>query len=150
MSFFSRLFGKAQPPSDGDAPFMEFPSDDYRSALDAMTDAFTRLQSGHFGDRWITFSGQGKGHDEDSDTFEDILVRGNTFDLRGQTPDLPALLRFAGLDGQVRAQPDADGMITLANATPEQLARFLDAIFRQHYGIRAHDDEDDYAVGAEW
>ena len=154
VSFFSKLFGGGgKTPSDDDdggGPFMEYPSDEHDSAIAAMTSAFARLQAGDYGDRWITFSGQGRGHDEDSDTFEDVLVRGNTFDLRDQTPDLPALLRFAGLEGQVQAQPDAERMITLANATPDQLARFLDAIFRQHYGIRPHDDEDDYAVGAEW
>ena len=154
MSFFSKLFGKSEPTPDdddgGDAPFMEFPSDDYDSSLAAMTSAFARLKKGDHGDRWITFSGQGKGHDEDSDAFEDVPVRGNTFDLSGQKPDLPALLRFAKLEGQVQPQRDADGLITLANASPDQLARFLDAIFRQHYGIHPHDDEDDYAVGAEW
>jgi hypothetical protein len=156
MSFFSKLFGKTRPSPDDndddadDGPFMEFPSDDYANSLAAMTDAFARLKKGDHGDRWITFSGQGKGHDEDSDAFEDVPVRGNTFDLRGQTPDLPALLRFAKLEGDVQPQRDADGLITLPSATPDQLARFLDAIFRLHYGIHPHDDESDYAVGAEW
>ena len=149
MSFFSKLFGKSSTPPDDDRPFMEYPSDDYDSSLQAMTSAFERLKSGGYTDRWITFSGQGKGHDEDSDQVEEVNVRGNTLDLRGQTLDLPALLQFAKMQGQI-VDVDSEGMVTLPNATPEQMARFLDAVFQKHFGIHPHDDEDDYAVGAEW
>jgi hypothetical protein len=151
MSFFSKLFGKDKtPPPDDNAPIMEYPSDDYNSSLQAMTSVFEQLKAGDYTDRWITFSGQGKGHDEDSDECVDVLVRGNTLDLHGQTLDLPALLQFAKLQDQVQAQLDPQGMVTLSNATPQQMARFLDAVFQKHFGIHPHDDEDDYAVGAEW
>jgi hypothetical protein len=150
ISFFSKLFGKGKPPLDDDEPFMEYPSDDYASSLAAMTSAFARLKKGGYGDRWLTFSGQGKGHDEDSYQIEDVNVRGNTLDLRGQTLDVPALLQFAKLQGQVQANVDPQGMVTLNGATPEQMARFLDAVFQKHFGIQPHDDETDYAVGAEW
>jgi hypothetical protein len=150
MSFFSKLFGKGKPPPDDDGPFMEYPSDDYNSSLEAMTSAFARLKSGGYGDRWITFSGQGKGHDEDSYQIEEVQVRGNTLDLRGQTLDVPTLLQFAKLQGQVQVEVDPQGMVTLPGVTPELMARFLDAVFRKHFGIHPHDDEDDYAVGAEW
>lgn len=149
MSFFSKLFGKGKPPPDDDQPFMEYPSDDYESSLQAMTSAFERLKSGGFADRWITFSGQGKGHDEDSDQVEEVKVRGNTLDLRGQTLDLPALLKFAKMQGQI-VDVDSEGMVTLPNAKPDEMARFLDAVFQKHFGIHPHDDDDDYAVGAEW
>lgn len=92
MSFFSKLFDKGnRPPSgagagrsgaDDDRPFMEFPSGEYSSALEAMTSAFQRLAAGGYGERWITFGGQGRGHDEDSERMEDVNVRGNTLDLR--------------------------------------------------------------------
>ena len=151
MSFFSKLFGKRNStPADDDGPFMEYPSDDYDSSLAAMTSAFERLKTGGHGERWITFSAQGKGHDEDSYQIEDVPVRGNTLDLRGQALDVPALLQFAKLDGQVQVQVDADGMVTLPTAAPAQLARFLDAVFQKHFGIHPHDDEKDYAIGAEW
>jgi hypothetical protein len=150
MSFFSRLFGKGNTPPDDDQPFMEYPSDDYESSLQAMTSAFERLKSGGYVDRWITFCGQGKGHDEDSDQVEEVNVRGNTLDLRGEKLDLPALLQFAKLQDKVEVAIDPDGMVTLRGATPEQMARFLDAVFQKHFGIHPHDDENDYAVGAEW
>jgi|SRR3954467_10836432 hypothetical protein len=150
MSFFSKLFGKGSTPPDDDLPFMEYPSDDYESSLQAMTSAFERLRSGGYADRWITFSGQGKGHDEDSDQIEEVNVRGNTLDLRGEKLDLPALVQFSKLQDKVEIAIDPDGMVTLPNATPEQMARFLDAVFQKHFGIHPHDDEKDYAVGAEW
>lgn len=160
MSFFSKLFGKGKKPpgtppsapslSDGDAPFMEYPSDDYASSLEAMTSAFARLTKGGYVDRWITFGAQGMGHREDSSQSADVRVRNNTLDLRGQELDLPALLHFAKLDGQVEVQIDPTGMVTLLGATPQQMSRFLDAVFQKHFGIHPHDDEEDYAVGAEW
>ena len=154
MSFFSRFFGKsksnAPSPSDDGQPFMEYPSDDYDSSLQAMTSAFERLKAGDYGDRWITFGAQGKGHDEDSYQMEDVNVCGNTLDLRGQTLDLPTLLQFAKLQDQVQVEVDPQGMVTLPAATPQQMARFLDAVFQKHFGIHPHDDETDYAVGAEW
>ncbi|MDB5174626.1 MAG: hypothetical protein JWN51_3399 [Phycisphaerales bacterium] len=159
MSFFSTFFGKGEnPPNEprigpspsDDGPFMEYPSDDYDSSLQAMTSALERLKTGGYGDRWITFSAQGKGHDEDSDQSKDVQVRDNTLDLRGQKLDVPALLQFGKLQGRVQVQVDSEGMVTLPGTTPEQMARFLDAVFQKHFGILPHDDEDDYAVGAEW
>jgi hypothetical protein len=129
---------------------MEYPSDEYASSLDAMTSAIARLKTGGHGDRWITFSAQGQGHGDDSYQSEEVKLRGNTFDLRSQKLDVPALLQFGKLQGQIEVQSDSDGMITLPGATPEQLARFLDAVFQKHFGIQPHDDENDYAVGAEW
>ncbi len=154
MSLFSKLFGKSKtPPSKppgSDEPFMEYPSDEYGGSLEAMTSALERLRTGGYGDRWITFSGQGKSRDEDNYQIEDVKVRGNTLDLWGQKLDVAAVLQFGKLQGQVEVRVDAEGMVTLPGATPEQMARFLDAVFQKHFGIHPHDDEDDYAVGAEW
>src|SRR5437870_3286407 len=112
MSFFSKIFGKGktppnEPPDDRE-PFMEYPSGDYDGSLKAMTSAFERLKTGGNKDRWITFGAQGKGHDENSSQSEDVQVRGNTFDLRGQKLDVPALLQFAELYGQVQIQVDSE------------------------------------------
>ena len=160
MSFFSKFFGKGKTPpsgpgndssaSDDSEPFMEYPSDDYDSSLQAMTSALERLKTGDYGGRWITFSAQGKGHDQDSYQSEDVRVRDNTLDLRGQKLDVPALLQFGQLQGRVQVQVDSEGLVTLPGATPQHVARFLDAVFRKHFGIHPHDDEDDYAIGAEW
>src|SRR6478672_10757893 len=93
MSFFSKLFGRESNVPPDDRPFLEHPSGEFDSALEAMTSAMRRLKSGGYADRWITFSGQGRGHDEDSYQIEDVPVRGNTLDLRGQSVDLAAVLQ---------------------------------------------------------
>jgi hypothetical protein len=48
--------------------------------------------------------------------------------------------------------PVADGAhYLLTAASPREVTQLLDAIFRHHFGIRPFPDEnDDYAVGAEW
>jgi hypothetical protein len=160
MSLFWKFFGKRKaqsnepsndrPPPKNDELFMEYPSDDYESSLQAMTSAFKRLKTGGLSDRWIIFGAQGRGHDEDSDQSEEVRVRDCTFDLRGQKLEVQDLLRFGELQGQVQVQVDPEGLTTLPGATPEQLARFLDAVFRKHFGIHSHEGQHDYAVGAEW
>jgi len=55
MSFFSKLFGqKSNDPPDGE-PFMEHPTGEFKSSLEAMTSAFKRLKAGSYADRWIDF-----------------------------------------------------------------------------------------------
>jgi hypothetical protein len=41
-------------------------------------------------------------------------------------------------------------LYSMAGATPEEAARFLDTLFRYHFGIRPFPEEQDYAIGAEW
>jgi hypothetical protein len=129
---------------------MEYPSDKYKSSIDAMTSAFERLKAGNYGDSWITFCGQGRGHDDESDLMAEVNVRGNTFDFGDENPNLPTILEAARINRQVTATVEPDGKITLVGANPPEMARFLDAVFRKHFGIRPHDGESDYAVGAEW
>ena len=40
--------------------------------------------------------------------------------------------------------------VRVAGASPEQFAALLDALFRSQLGVRPFEDEEDYAVGAEW
>ena len=152
MSFLEKLFGRKNPPPvDGNAPFMEHPTGKFATALEAITSAMKRLQSADHQGKWITFSGQGRGSRPDSDHIEDVPYRDHTFNLRGQSLDIDGIMGFAGLDrSEVEVETDDEGMVTLPGATPEQLARFLDAIFRKHFGIKPHEGENDYAVGAEW
>ena len=152
MSFFRKLFGrKPALRADQDVPFLEHPTGAFDSALQAITDAMERLESMEVGDRWITFSGQGQGHTSDAYNVEDVPFRRGTFDLKGQTLDLVSLCELASLDrSKIAIHTDTEDRITLENATPDELARFLDAVFRGHFGIKPFDGEDDYAVGAEW
>ncbi|HSV14200.1 MAG TPA: hypothetical protein VLI90_08065 [Tepidisphaeraceae bacterium] len=149
MGFFDRLLGKkAVQPIDPDAPFMEHPTGDFKSAVDAMADAIQRLRALPQWDEWINFCGQGVGHDEDSDHLAEIRVRRDELSV-DEPVDTESVIRKAGVPPS--ALVAAGGNFSIAAATPAEAARILDAIFRLCLGIRPHADEgDDYAVGAEW
>jgi len=130
---------------------MEHPTGEFDTAIQAIRSAMERLDRMDMGDRWITFSGQGQGHRVDSYQIADVKFRDRTFDLVGQAVDLTPILDSTGLTrAGVKVETSPDGRITLPDATPEQLARFLDALFQQHFGITPFEGENDYAVGAEW
>lgn len=152
MGFFTKLFGKKNEPAHEDVPFMEHPTGEFDTAYQAICSAMQRLDQMAMEGRWITFCGQGQGQHPDSYHIEDVRFSGRTFDLIGETVDLESILNSADLSGAgINVEISADGKVTLGNATSEQLASFLDALFRKHYGIKPFDDEgDDYAVGAEW
>jgi len=85
MAFFDRLFGK-KPVADPDpnAPFMEHPTGDFKSAVDAMADAIKRLRALPEWNDWITFCAQGMGHDEDSEQHAEIRMRRDELQLESQ------------------------------------------------------------------
>jgi hypothetical protein len=49
-----------------------------------------------------------------------------------------------------RVKTGSGGKITLADSTPVERARFLDALFRKHFKLRRFADVGDYLMGAEW
>jgi hypothetical protein len=149
MEFFDRLFGKkiAQQ-ADPNAPFMEHPSGDFKSAVEAMADAIKRLRALPEWKEWITFSAQGMGHDEDSDDVAEIRLRRDEIAV-DEPVDTQAVIHRAGASPASLVAVGAN--YSIANASPAEAARVMDAIFRLCLGIRPHaDEDDDYAVGAEW
>ncbi len=151
MGFFGRLLGRRDLSARDDAPFMEHPTGEFATAREAICSAMHRLDQMGMEGRWITFSGQGRGFRPDAYQIEDVLFSGRTFDLGAESIDLESILHSAGLsDAGVAAETSSDGKVTLASATPEQLASFLDTLFKKHFGIGPFEGKDDYAVGAEW
>ena len=129
-------------------PFMEHPTGDFETAVDAMADAIGRLRALPQWKDWITFCAQGAGQDEDSDHFAEIRMRGDEIEL-DEPMDVDSVIRRAGAPKS--SLTTAGDNYSLADASPKDAARIMDAIFRHHLGIRPHADEgDDYAVGAEW
>jgi hypothetical protein len=57
-----------------DRPFMEHPSGDFETAVDAMADAIKRLRALPEWDKWITFHAQGMGSRVDSYLKRNITV----------------------------------------------------------------------------
>ena len=51
---------------------------------------------------------------------------------------------------EFKIEKSHDGKVTLPDATPDQLARFLDALFQKLFNIKPFEDAGDYAVDAEW
>ena len=151
MGFLNNLFGKKNSHSRDDAPFMEHPTGQFDNALQAICSAMKRLDRMDMGDRWIEFCAQGQGAAPELTQCESIQFNNRTFSLSDQNVDLKPILDSAGLTQKIGSvQTSHDGKITLPDATPEQLAVFLDTLFRKHFGIKPFEDEGDYAVGAEW
>jgi len=143
-----------------DRPFMEHPSGDFDTPVDAMADAIKRLRALPEWDKWITFNAQGMGGRVDSYHFAAIRMRRGEIKFMVQTNtlawvekqvelDIPAVTKRAGVpDSCLSKKGDA---YFVSEATPIQAARIMDIIFRQYMGIRPHTGEGDgYAVGAEW
>jgi hypothetical protein len=152
MSLWKRIFGRARPAQDSDGPFMEHPTGEFRDAVEAMASAIARLRKLDSWSEWITFSGQGAGSSGDSVHFAELRVRGEELALPdGLEVDVDALRRTAGLDGAGAAVAIvAPGVLRVSDATPEQVAKLLDALYRGPLGVIPFEGETDYAVGAEW
>jgi hypothetical protein len=149
MGIFDRLFGnKATRQPDPNVPFMEHPTGDFGSAVDAMAEAIKRLRTLTEWNDWITFCAQGMGHDMESEQHAEIRMRRDELQL-GESIDMELVSQHAGVPRSRLAVTGAT--YSIAHASPAEGARIMDAIFRLYLGIRPFPDEgDDYAVGAEW
>ncbi|NUQ63112.1 MAG: ankyrin repeat domain-containing protein [Pirellulales bacterium] len=130
-------------------PFMEHPSGEFATTVDAMTDAIKRLRKLKPWDKWITFSASGQGSRPDTYHIVDVLVHGQSVNIGDESVDLDAVLSRAGLSRSKLQDSHEKGIIELRHTTPVQFAKFLDSLF-YHFGVRPFEDEDDYAVGVEW
>jgi hypothetical protein len=143
-----------------DRPFMEHPSGEFKTPVDAMADAMKRLRALPDWDKWITFNAQGMGGRVDSYHFAAIRMRQGEIKFMVQTNtlawvekeielDIPAVTKQASVPELCLSKRNAG--YSVGEATPIQAARILDVIFRQYMGIRPHTGEGDgYAIGAEW
>ncbi len=143
MSLFKKLF-KSEP-----EPFMEHPSGEFDTVVQAMEDAVKRLRELRTWDRWITFSAQGEGAGPDSYEFAEVRMLRDTIDVGDKPVDTESIIQAAGTGAASLVK--AAAQYSVAGASPREVAQILDALFRRHFGIRPFADEgDDYAVGAEW
>jgi hypothetical protein len=129
-------------------PFMEHPTGDFDSAVEAMEDAVTRLRKLPKWEQWITFSAQGEGHGPDSYQFAEVRILADKLDVGDKPLDVARVVQAARTGASSLV---ADGAHYAVAASPREVAQLLDAIFRHHFDIRPFADENnDYAVGAEW
>lgn len=131
-------------------PIVEHPSGDYATAVQAITEAFRRLSECAEASRWVVLSGQGQGWRVDSYLVADVRYRNGTFVFPQSISEVASIAARVGLaESQVEIGSDSQTVL-ISGATPELLAAFLDAVYREALGIRSHEGEDDYAFGAEW
>jgi hypothetical protein len=128
-------------------PFLEHPTGEHETAIDAMADVISRLRGLPDEKRWLTLCAQGEGSSPDSVHAEEIRLRRDRLEIDGGV-DIAKILE------QAKAPPHAlvadQQLYSIAGATPKEAALILDAVFREHLGIRPFADEGDYAMGAEW
>jgi hypothetical protein len=129
-------------------PFMEHPTGQFATAVDAMANAIQRLRLIPEWNSWITFCAQGAGQHENSYHLAEIRMRRESINP-GILIDVDLVARAAQVEKSCIVR--TDHLYELLGTTPLEVARIFDAIFRGHHGIRPHVDEgDDYAIGAEW
>lgn len=130
-------------------PFMEHPTGEFASAIAAMEDAIQRLCSLPHWENWITFAAQGEDNGTDSYAFAEARLLGDKLDIGNKPLDISHIIQQAQVEDTSLTAYGSH--YSIASASPAQAARILDAVFRHHFGIRPFsDEEDDYAVGAEW
>jgi len=75
---------------------------------------------------------------------------GDKLEVGGKPLDVSRIVE-AARTGAASLAGDGSHYSVAAAASPREVAQILDAIFRHHFRIRPFaDEEDDYAVGAEW
>ncbi len=143
-----------------DLPFMEHPSGEFETPVDAMADAIERLRALSGWDKWINFFAQGMGSRVDTYHFSSIRMRQSDIKFMVQNNrlewteksldlDIPAVTKRAGVPEACLSR--IEGGYSVGKATPMEAARIMDVIFRQYMGIRPHTGEGDgYGIGAEW
>lgn len=130
------------------SPFMEHPSGEFDSAVDAMADAVRRLRALPDWNDWITFCAQGMSHRVDSYHMAEIRMRRGELVL-DEPLDVKAITKLAGVPE--RALNSVGTNYTVHQASPDEAAKIMNVIFRHVLGIRPHTGEgEDYAIGAEW
>ena len=133
----------------GEAPFMEHPTGDHATAMDAMEAAIIALRALPERNRRITVCAQGQGGSPESIHVAEVHLLADVVETEApvSVAEIVALAQVP-----VRALTDVGpARYAMAEATPREAAQILDALFRHHLGIRPFPDQDnDYAVGAEW
>lgn len=130
-------------------PFMEHPTGKYATAIDAMEEAISRLRALPEWNQWITFCAQGEGSSPESVHFAEIRLLSEILEAGGPV-DVARITAQARVNRRALTEAGRT-RYSIAAATPREAAQILDALFRHQLGIHPFPDENnDYAVGAEW
>jgi hypothetical protein len=124
-------------------PFFEHPAR-FPTVVAALEEAIVRLRQLR-PVPWLTLSAQGRRGDGGTGRTS-LRIREDVIDP-GRPLDADRIRARAAVPAA--AFVTLDEGFSVAAATPREVARILDAIFHE-LGVRAHEDEDGYAVGGEF
>lgn len=128
-------------------PFLEHPTGEHESAVDAIEHTIRKLRALPNWTQWITLCAQGAGASDENIHCAEVRILKDKLDIGGSV-NVADITSIAEVNGKCIV-PEAT-LYSIAAATPEEAARVLDALFRHHFGIRPFPEEQDYAIGAEW
>ena len=129
---------------------VEYPSGEFATSLEAIEAAFVRLRSPQYAGRSAILSGQGQEGSGEHYRIVEVGFRDGIFTFRTPVADLVALAGSIGLDQSRIIVLDGGLKASIESGTPVELARFLDCVYRNAFGLRPFHGERDYAFGAEW
>ncbi len=129
---------------------LEHPTGELATAADAIMEAIGRVRAQGADGRWAVLSAQGQGAHVDAMRIADVYIRGDALDFGEPVPSLVSIAEDAGLDASRLERGPETRTVRISGASPAEVARLLDGVFRDHFHIRPFDGEDDYAFGAEW
>lgn len=111
--------------------------------------AVGRLRSLLQWEQWITFVALGYSDNPKDYHLAEIRMLGGKLDVGSKRLDVVRILQTAGVSTSALVAEEAG--YSVAAASPRETAQILDAIFRDHFGIRSFPGNGtDYPVGAEW
>src|ERR1700761_4048377 len=106
-------------------PFMEHPSGEFASAVNAMADAIKRLRALPQWNDWITFCAQGMGAREDTYHMAENRVRQDEMELE-ESLDVKQITNLAGV---AESKLESIGTnYSVRNMSAEEAARIMNAI----------------------
>jgi hypothetical protein len=130
-------------------PFLEHPNGDHKKAKSALIEAMQGLDRLGETERWINFSGQGRGKTDETYVIRDVAYRNGILDLTSDSADVSAIQDLPGIaSGQVSL--NQSGQLDITPLTPPERGLFMDDLFLKYFQLKPTLKGRDYAVGVEW
>src|SRR6266536_3931703 len=121
-------------------PFLEHPTGEHETAVDAIEHTIRKLRAQPESTRWLTLCAQGAGASDDSIHSAEVRIWNDKLDAGGSL-NVGEITSLAEVSSD-RIVPEG-ALYSIATATPEEAARLLDTVFRRHFQIRPFPEDQD-------
>jgi hypothetical protein len=128
----------------------EFPSSEFKTSLEASEAAFERCRDSNCVGRTVLLSGQSYEADGEQYVMYDATYRDGTFKFKRSVPNGELIARAVGIASERVVVDDHAGSVTIRSASPHELARFLDYVYRVVFEIRPLPGGQNYNFVAEF